>query len=59
MTIDQAASERAVSEAVHSAGMEGLTLSDEALAAAELYVVVGEVDVDEPIQRTHVGYGVN
>ena len=58
MTIDQAASERAVSEAVHSAGTEGLTLSDEALAAAELYVV-GEIDVDEPIQRTHVGYGVN
>ena len=58
MTIDQAASERAVSEAAHSAGMKGLTLSDEALAAAELYVV-GEIDVDEPIQRTHVGYGVN
>ena len=58
MTIDQAASERAVSEAVPSAGMEGLTLSDEALAAAELYVV-GEIDADEPIQRTHVGYGVN
>ena len=58
MTIDQAASERAVSEAVHSASTEGLTLSDEALAAAELYVV-GEIDADEPIQRTHVGYGVN
>lgn len=58
MRIDQAASERAVSEVVHSAGMEGLTLSDEALAAAGSYVV-GEIDVDELIQRTHVGYGVN
>ena len=58
MTIDRAARERAVSEAVHSAGMEGLTLSDEALADAELYVV-GEIDVDELIQCTHVRYGLN
>jgi hypothetical protein len=58
MTIDQAARERAVSEAVHSAGMEGLTLSDEALADAELYVV-GEIDVDELIHRAHMRHGLN
>lgn len=49
---------RAVEDAVHSGEMEGMTITPEARADADDYVV-GRIDSDELIRRARARYGLD
>ncbi len=58
-TVGTTVAERArqVAEGIHSAEMEGLSLSPAMLADAELYIA-GDIDADELVERTRQRYGL-
>lgn len=58
-TVATTAAERArqIAEGIHSAEMEGLSLSPAMLADAELYIA-GDIDADQLVERTRQRYGL-
>ena len=58
-TVETTVAERArhVAEGIHSAEMEGLSLSPAMLADAELYIA-GHIDADQLVERTRQRYGL-
>lgn len=50
--------ERVVAEAIHSAEMEGLTVSEAAVADSAAYVA-GKIESDELVARARARYGLD